>query len=244
MPVKTSDPGAALSRLTSKLSSQVETLQFSPPVTHIYNPLNYARRSHFAFLKKWARQRPKVLLVGMNPGPWGMAQTGVPFGDPPLVQRWLQIEEPVTKPVREHPKRPVLGFESHRREGSGKRLWGWAEQRFGTPEEFFRTFWIQNYCPLCFLEESGRNRTPVQIPARELLPLQEICDAALRKVVEILQPRSIAGVGKFAEARAKAALPDSKIPIGSILHPSPANPAANRDWVGTVEKQLKEFGVL
>jgi single-strand selective monofunctional uracil DNA glycosylase len=174
----------------------------------------------------------------MNPGPFGMAQTGVPFGDVAMVRDWLGIEGAVGRPEPEHPRRPVLGFGCPRSEVSGTRLWGWARDRFGTPEAFFSRFFVLNYCPLAFLEQSGRNRTPDRLPPAERAPLFAACDRALRDGVELLRPRAVVGVGRFAADRARAALAGLELPIGTILHPSPANPEANRDWEATVDRQL------
>ena len=87
-----------------------------------------------------AAGRGQSLLLGMNPGPWGMAQTGVPFGTVSRVRDWLGIEAPVERPANEHPRRPVLGFGTERDEVSGLRVWGWAQARWGTPERFFERF--------------------------------------------------------------------------------------------------------
>jgi single-strand selective monofunctional uracil DNA glycosylase len=184
-----------------------------------------------------------VLLVGMNPGPWGMAQTGVPFGEVEAVRDWLGIEAPVGRPPVEHPKRPVLGFATRRSEGSGRRLWGWVRERWGEPDAFFARFFVHNYCPLAFLEESGRNRTPDKLPAAESGPLYAACDRALRRTVERLEPRRVIGIGAFAEARARAALDGLGVEIGRILHPSPASPVANRGWAERAERELEALGV-
>ena len=178
----------------------------------------------------------------MNPGPFGMVQTGVPFGDVAMVRDWLGITAPVGKPRNEHPKRPVAGFACQRSEVSGARLWGWARDRFGTPERFFRRFFVVNYCPLAFVESSGRNRTPDKLAAAEQEALGAACDVALRDIVAALEPRIVVGVGGFAERRARAALGDT-VAIGTILHPSPASPLANRGWATTIEKQLDALGV-
>jgi single-strand selective monofunctional uracil DNA glycosylase len=222
---------------------RLQGLRFSAPVAVVYNPLEYARDSHAAYLEKYGRGRRDVLLLGMNPGPWGMAQTGIPFGEVNMVRDWLGIDTPVGRPKREHPKRPVQGFECKRSEVSGRRLWGWARDTFGTPERFFRRFFIINYCPLCFMEESGRNLTPDKLPARERDPLLKICDEALRAMVEQFRPRWVIGVGGFAEKRARIALDGMDLRIGSILHPSPASPAANRNWVGQVNARFAEYGI-
>jgi single-strand selective monofunctional uracil DNA glycosylase len=221
---------ASLEGVADTLCRDLAGLRFAPPVTHVYNPLVYARAPYLEYLRRYGRGRKEVVFVGMNPGPFGMAQTGVPFGCVSLVRDFLGIETPVGRPAREHPRRPVLGFACPREEVSGRRLWGFVRERFGTPERFFASRFVANYCPLLFLEASGRNRTPVQLPAAEREPLLAACDAALRRTVELLQPRLVVGIGRFAEARAREALAGTGIAFGSLPHPSPASPAANRGW--------------
>lgn len=130
----------------------------------------------------------------MNPGPFGMAQTGVPFGEVELVRDWLGIDTKIGKPPREHPKRPIEGFACQRREISGQRLWGFARARFERPERFFARFFVWNYCPLLFLEASGRNLTPDKLRAAERAPLEAACDGALRRAIAILRPRIVGTV--------------------------------------------------
>ena len=231
-------------RISRALSRAVGKLHFGAPVTHVYDPLVYARASHEEYLRRFARRGPDALLLGMNPGPFGMAQTGVPFGEVALVRDWMGIEEPVGRPRPEHPKRPVLGFDCERSEVSGARLWGWARERFGTPQAFFERFFVWNYCPLVFLEESGRNRTPDKLPAAEREPLFAACDGALRRMAELIGPRLVIGVGRFAELRARRALSANGVAFGTILHPSPASPAANRGWAREAERQLSALGLL
>jgi single-strand selective monofunctional uracil DNA glycosylase len=229
--------------ITEDLSNEVDRLHFAPPVAHVYNPLDYAWKAHTQYLERYGSAPKEFLLLGMNPGPWGMAQTGVPFGEVRAVRDWLGIDAEIGRPDREHPKRVVDGLGCTRSEVSGARLWGWARDRFGSPNSFFRNFFIANYCPLAFLEESGRNRTPDKLPAAEKGPLLEICDRALRRTVEYLQPRLVIGVGVFAEARARISLDGIEVTIGRMLHPSPASPAANRGWAEQAEVELRELGV-
>lgn len=240
MPV--TDLGQELARISRDLSGQLARLRFSEPVTHAYLPTNYASSLCEAFFAL-AQPEPEALLLGMNPGPWGMAQTGVPFGEIAAVRDFLGLTGEVGRPDPEHPKRPVEGLACTRSEVSGRRLWGWAEERFGTPPRFFRTFFVHNYCPLAFLEESGRNRTPDKLPAAEREALEGPCDAALQAVVAALRPKRVIGVGKFAERQAKRALPEFTGDIGTILHPSPASPIANRGWAPQAEAQLEALGV-
>jgi single-strand selective monofunctional uracil DNA glycosylase len=229
--------------IARKLREEVDDLVFSPPVSHVYNPLDYAWRAHAEYLGRYGVARDGVLLLGMNPGPWGMAQTGVPFGEVAAVRDWLGVAAPVARPAAEHPKRPVLGLECQRSEVSGRRLWGWARAVFTTPEDFFDRFFVGNYCPLQFLEAGGRNLTPDKLLSAERHPLYEACDRALRSSVAILRPRLVVGVGAFAETRALAALGEKGPPIGRILHPSPASPAANRGWADQASNQLRVLGV-
>ncbi len=229
-------------RIARELSRAAGKLRFGAPVTHVYNPLEYARATHDQYLKRYARPGVEALLVGMNPGPWGMAQTGVPFGEIEHVRDWLGIEGDVGRPKREHPKRPVLGFDCRRSEGSGQRVWSWAKERFGDPERFFERLFVWNYCPLVFMEESGRNRTPDKLPAQEREPLYAACDRALRDVVAELEPARVIGVGKFAETRARTVLGDA-VEVGTILHPSPASPLANQGWASRAEEQLRALGI-
>jgi single-strand selective monofunctional uracil DNA glycosylase len=216
---------------------------WQPPVTHVYNPLEYAWAPFRAYCERFGQGSRRVLLLGMNPGPWGMAQTGVPFGEVSLVREWLGIEEKVGRPEPEHPKRPVHGFACKRREVSGARLWGFARERFGTPERFFRDFLVLNYCPLAFIEVSGKNRTPDKLPPEARAPLFAACDRALRAQVAYHQPEFVVGVGAFAEGRARAALGDTDVKIGRISHPSPASPVANAGWADRVVAELLALGI-
>ena len=117
-------------------------MQFPPPVAFVYNPLNYAAAPHEAYLARYASGKKEALFVGMNPGPFGMAQTGVPFGDVAMVRDWLGVRGEVRAPTQAHPKRPITGFACTRSEVSGTRLWGWARDRFGTPGQFFARFFV------------------------------------------------------------------------------------------------------
>lgn len=235
-------------QISRKLSREVDKLSFNSPVAHTYNPLVYARRPHEAYLDKFGDGSKEVVLVGMNPGPFGMAQTGVPFGDISMVRDWLGIEARVLAPRNTHPKRPIVGFSCTRKEVSGTRLWGWARDRFETPERFFSQFFVLNYCPLVFLENSGRNRTPDKLNALERAALFARCDAALAETLRLLQPRFAIGVGAFAAKRVDSVLAAAGNALATtkgrtILHPSPASPKANRGWAPQIEQQLEEIGI-
>lgn len=229
--------------ITGALVKAVSGLTFSAPVSHVYNPLVYAHAPHALYLKRYGHSPREVLLLGMNPGPWGMAQTGVPFGETAAVREWMCIFAPVGKPPAEHPRRPVEGFSCRRSEVSGRRLWGWAKNRFQTPERFFSRFFVANYCPLVFMEKSGKNRTPNTLAKSERTPLFTACDQALRETVAWFSPRFVIGIGAFAAERAGIALSGMNLTLGKITHPSPANPKANKDWEGIISAELKALGL-
>lgn len=224
-------------------SDALSSLRFSRPVAFTYNPHVYAWKPFETYLRRYGQGERPVVLLGMNPGPWGMAQTGVPFGEVSAVRDWLAIEEPVSRPKREHPKKRVQGFACSRSEVSGARLWGWAKEAYDLPERFFARYFVANYCPLMFLDDAGRNLTPDRLTAADRNALTSICDEALRGAVARLKPRYVIGVGKFAEQQARQALDGTNVTIGGILHPSPASPQANRGWQRQAEAQLRALGI-
>jgi single-strand selective monofunctional uracil DNA glycosylase len=232
------DPMNRLIELTTRLSDDLTRLGCPASVSHVYNPLAYAAAPYQHYIEQYAG-KAEVLLVGMNPGPWGMAQTGVPFGDIEYVRDWLGISGEVGKPAIEHPKRPIQGYACTRKEGSGRRLWGWGKARYQTQQ-----FFVVNYCPLLFYLAEGENLTPDKLPAAARRDLFAICDAALRETVEVLQPHFVLGVGRFAEQRVVASVQGLNVIAGSIPHPSPASPQANRGWAEQVEAKLAALGIL
>ena len=229
----------AVTRAALELSEALETMDFPSPISHVYNPLTYAWKAHERYLTRYGATQKKVVFLGMNPGPFGMMQTAVPFGEISFVRDWMKISKGVTRPRFEHPKRPIEGFDCKRSEISGKRLWGLFSARYPKAEDFFADHFVANYCPLAFLEESGRNFTPDKLPAPVARQLASHCDAHLQKVIEILKPRWVIGVGAFARKRAETALKGMEISIGQVLHPSPASPAANRGWAEQATSQLE-----
>lgn len=232
----------ALESAARRLSDALDGMRFAAPVSHVYNPLTYAWAPNALYLQRYGQGRKRVVFVGMNPGPFGMVQTGVPFGEIAAVRDWMGIEAEVRKPPEENPKRPIEGFACARSEVSGRRLWGLFAERFGTAEAFFAEHFVANYCPLAFFD-GGRNLTPDKLPAAEQGPLLAACDTHLREVARLLQPDWVIGVGAWAEQRARLALEGMPVRFGRVLHPSPASPAANRGWSEAATRQLCEQGV-
>jgi single-strand selective monofunctional uracil DNA glycosylase len=234
-----------------ELSQALAPLRFAPPIAHVYDPLQYAWAPYEAYVTRYGNSRKRVVLVGMNPGPYGMMQTGVPFGEISAVRDWMGLHARVERPASQHPKRPIEGFDCARSEVSGRRVWGWAALRFGSASAFFSEWFVLSYCPLVFLEASGRNFTPDKLPVTQRRALEQACDRHLAAALGALQPQWAIGIGGYAERRVRAVLESDaidsalarRIRVGQILHPSPASPAANRDWSRSAARALHDLGI-
>ncbi len=237
---------ARLLQASRRLAREASLLQFVDPVRYVYNPLRYAWAPYEAYLLKYAAGVKSTVFLGMNPGPWGMAQTGVPFGEVSSVREWLGIEEKVRTPGVQHPRVIVRGFQCPRSEVSGRRLWGLMREEFGSADEFARESFVANYCPLMFLDEAGRNVTPDKIARGDRDALYAVCDRHLLAVMDALRPSRVVGVGAFAQKRIRAALqarPAATVRVLSIPHPSPANPRANKGWARQAAAVLRAEGI-
>ena len=169
--------GVSFIDFETRLAHQLLRLNYPEIVEYIYNPLSYAISPHTDFVEKYANSTPKpVMFLGMNPGPWGMAQTGVPFGEVQLVKNWLGICGKVEKPDVEHPKKPIKGFSSSRREVSGERFWTFFSKICKTPEVFFRNCIVYNHCPLVYMNKSGKNLTPPDLSIQARNQVLTLCD--------------------------------------------------------------------
>lgn len=230
---------------TKRLAKDLRDLEFSPPVAYVYRTLDYAWAGHEEYLRRYGKGKKRVVFLGMNPGPFGMAQTGVPFGEVAAVRDWMGIETAIDKPSSEHPKRPIEGFQCQRSEVSGRRLWGLFAERFGTADAFFKDHFVLNFCPLVWMSETGANLTPDKLSVTEMAPVELACLKHLQEVITLLEPEYLIGVGAFAEERLRRAANacDCKAGVGRVLHPSPASPAANRGWSEAASGQLEKLGV-
>lgn len=232
----------ALLAAAAQLAEAGEAAAFGPPVACVYNPLRYARAAYRRYVTAYAAEGVRAVFLGMNPGPFGMVQTGIPFGDVRAVTGWLGIAGGVEPPGRQHPARPVLGFACTRSEVSGSRLWGLFADRFGTPDRFFADHFVLNYCPLAFLGDTGRNITPDKLRGPAMRALIAACDHHLRAAVDALRPRWVVALGAYAERRAHGALPAGQ-QVFRLLHPSPASPRANAGWAEQATAALTAAGI-
>ena len=234
---------------TRRFSQEVDALRFTFD-GYVYNPLQYAWKAHEQYLRRFVHRGAPVLLLGMNPGPFGMAQTGIPFGEVNAVRSWMGIEESVEKPALEHPARPVAGFTIKRSEISGQRLWGLMQARYGPADEFFKEHAVMNYCPLVFVDKgkTGKNVVPEKLLKNERELLESLCDAYLKDIIAFIGPQYLVGVGKYAERKLNKAMSGTSVGkenpiVVSILHPSPGSPLANAGWGQKVTAQLQEAGI-
>lgn len=251
VPARTNPVTRKLLKAAKQLSQSLASLQFSPPVTHCYDPLDYAWAGYEAYLTRYGQGCKRIMFLGMNPGPFGMMQTGVPFGEVNVVRNWMGIDVQIQKPAQQHAKRPIEGFSCTKSEVSGCRLWGWAKERWGSLDAFFQEAIVLNYCPLVFLEDSGKNRTPAKLPVAERKVLEGHCDKYLAQVIDALHPEYVLGIGSYAEKRLTRVVNQgliggplaSQLKTGKILHPSPANPKANQRWSQEVDWQMQGLGL-
>lgn len=233
---------------SSKLRDDVEkfadSLVKEGSVDAVYNPLAYAWEPHRAYLELASGGGAKTLLLGMNPGPHGMGQMGIPFAATSVVRDLLKITDlEVGQPSTPHPKRPISGLDWPKEEVSGTRLWGLLANEYGSAESIFKSVFLLNHCPLMlFSGERATNITPDKITGPTTKALLERCDDHLREVVDIMQIERVIGVGRYSEKRALNALSGIDISITTCWHPSPASPLANRnkgeDWKKNVRNVL------
>ena len=207
----------------------------------IYNPLEYAWAPHEEWIRRFAGNGAKTLLVGMNPG-HGMGNTGVPFGCPEQVREFLGIMDlDVRQPSPAHPKRVVYGLDCPKPEVSGRRIWSFLAEHYETPEAVSEDIYIVNHCPLWMFNDAGQNITPDKLTGSAAERLNEICNRHLRTVVAEMGITRVIGVGRYAQRQAAALF--NEVEVDWVPHPSPASPFANRnggaDWRAAFADSLR-----
>lgn len=231
----------SLVAVMERLRKKTDALSFGEPVACVYRPLSYAWPVARAYFERYGAGTGKILLLGMNPGPFGMGQTGVPFGEIEAVRGYLGLDGRIRAPEETHPKRPVLGWATTRSEVSGKRLWGAFQKRHPRAEDFFARAFVLNYCPLLFVSESGANVTPDKLRGPERARLESACDEALSDAVRLMAPTHLIGIGQYAT---KCLARVTGRAVVTIPHPSPASPIANRGWEAAARDALTNAGLV
>ncbi len=231
---------------TKLFASECQEIEY-PECVYVYHPLNYAWNFHKKYLELYVKKGTKALFLGMNPGPFGMAQTGIPFGEVNVVKEYLKIDEPLLALPITHPKRPIEGLLCERSEVSGRRLWSLIEKKFPLSKQFTPHLAIMNYCPVVFVDTgpTGKNIIPEKIEKEVRVELEKVCDTYLDDIIDIIRPISVVGIGQYAKKKLSLSIARSKknIYVTSIIHPSPANPQANKGWLEIVEKALVDENI-
>lgn len=229
--------------LAAELSTSLGKVAGTLSADYVYDPSDYAKEPHDDYLRKYASGAKRVMLLGMNPGPWGMAQTGVPFGAVSQVRDWLNVGGKINEPEVFHPKRPVLGWDCPREEVSGRRLWDLLGSIYGTAKKMVDELVVVNYCPLLLLEgDEGKCRNLPLDKARGAARLLDVCDAHLAEVLKVVRPEVAIGVGAWAEGRLRL-VAGANVNVDRMLHPSPASPMANRCFPQAARQVLARHGV-
>lgn len=239
------DISEQLLSMEKKLAEELGKLTFRVPVEYVYSPLEYAFNIHTLYVQKYCNTTKKILFLGMNPGPWGMSQTGVPFGEINMVKNWLNISGPVGKPAKEQPSRQVNGFDCKRSEVSGKRLWGLFKELSGNPEKFFKHAYVHNYCPIALMDKKGCNITPAELKGKEQEVIHTACNKTLADTIKLLKVEIVIGIGGYAEKRAQLVVKSHELNVKVLCLPHPSPRAANnKNWNEKATKKLSEFGLL
>ena len=239
------DIAGALIKASRRLVQQCALIEFPEDINLIYNPLEYAAAPYEEYLTKFAATPKKNIFIGINPGPWGMVQTGIPFGEVNAVKNYLKIKKAPQTPMTMNPVLPILGQSCSRAEVSGKRLWGLIAATFPQADDFFAENLVFNYCPLFFSRVVGPKRenvTPDKLPREIRTQLYAPCDEFLIQTAKLLRPKFLIGVGGFAHKRLTEIFPDSNYIIDSITHPSPLNARANKNFFGLAGDKLRALG--
>jgi single-strand selective monofunctional uracil DNA glycosylase len=226
----------------------------------IWNPGLYAASWHALFRKEYPASAGCILVFGLNPGPYGMAQTGIPFTD--------------LKRLREHLPRLAKGLErrgcslagvglaprslrpylSRTFESSAVRVYRFLSRGWGSAEDGWRSVVVANPCSLLFMDAAGENRTPADlvgavsrrtgslVAARRL---RERCNAlrrlAAREAVRVLSPRGVVLLGKDAQRAMQTGIAPLLGPDSILGWEHPARAVPDRWAMGLLE-EIKRRG--
>jgi Uracil DNA glycosylase superfamily. len=208
------------------------------------NVFSYAIDPFLEYLEKAERGSVRTLYLGMNPGPYGMYRTGIPFCDFVTKREFLKITASVDETFIDVDAVRGEKPDEKRREVSGMRLWGLFESVYHSPERFFSSSLVLSYSPLIFFRSEGRraNIALSDVKSLDRKRIEKVSDEFLKRYIKELKCDTLVGIGDYAH-RALVRCSDGERLL-KIAHPSPANPAANGDWAGRTYCYLKSEGVM
>ena len=215
----------------SRLRHELRGLRFGPPVSHVYDPLDYARRGYESYVRAFANAPKRVLFVGMNPGPVrdGADRRAVrrrPDGArlAAASRRRSAGRRPSTRSDRCRASRVRAARSAAPASGAPSRSAS-ASRSASSPTTSSRT---------TARSRSSRRAAAIARPTSCPSASARRCFAPATRTCAgwcaALEPEWVIGIGAFAEARAREALPGAR--VGRITHPSPANPRAQENWGG------------
>ena len=214
------DKYLAIIELYKSLNIELDELKFFPPCFYVYNPLSYCFESFKIYFEYLNTEEEINLFFGINPGPFGMAQTGIPFGDKETVKNYLKIEPKIDidKIPKQHPKKQILGLEVKRVEKSGRIFWGVIKEFYPEKYDFFKSNFVLNFCPLCFLDEQGRNITPKVLRKEDQIALYKILEIFMLKLFKLIKIKKLIAIGDETFSYLNAL--NTKLKIQTIIHPA------------------------
>lgn len=226
-----------IKKTIEKANSELHLLYKDIPY-FIYNPLEYCLDPFIQYLEKGGEKRD-IVFLGMNPGPFGMMQNGIPFGASNFVNNYLNIEKDFDKQKieKEHPKYKIIGKNIERQEISGTKLWGLIQSFYPDSNTFLENQIVLNYLQLAILDkEKGKNITPDKLNKDVRTKIENICDNQLREILDILESKVLIGVGKYSYDSLLRVKKNEK--VIKINHPSPLNARYFKTWTEDTKKLL------
>jgi len=228
---------------TRLLSARLEPVRAALPAAGLkavaaIDPTSYAFGNYTRFMQLAASGPRLALFVGMNPGPHGMAQTGIPFGDVDTARVLLGGADTIDPlpglRAASGAAWDCKGLAYHRGEQSGMRLWSALSQLCGSPQAALERCCIVNYCPLYMVGPELENITPSDLPRRHDITraLEAACDEHLRQLVLGLEVKTVLSFGSYAHASARRALSGFPVDFYTTPHPSPRRGSA-AEWIAS-----------
>lgn len=199
----------------------------------------YALPAYEAFLRRYyATPEPRVAAIAMNPGKFGAVQTGIPFTDWP---RGLELLPDLDKLVDRGP-----GLPKPNREQSGRRVYAWGLERFGSHDAFFRELLVLLTCPIAVLEGEGARTTNVPLDHLPRPEGRKCLDLIVRHAPALFaaaQPRAVLLMGAYAEGvwqalQERGVAP--ALPVARTLHPAAHVP--DPEWIAAADAAWRKLG--
>jgi single-strand selective monofunctional uracil DNA glycosylase len=173
----------------------------------VLDPSRYGERWHAPFRRLYPPRARPLLVFGLNPGPYGMAQTGIPFTDlkrlaqglPRLAAELARSGERLSLPgLAPSSLQPFL---TRTFESSSVRVHRFLRLAHGSAERAFREVVFVNPCPLLFIDRAlGENRTPADLPRALRAGVDEARVEVVSVAVARLRARGAIVLGRDAAA--------------------------------------------